>query len=67
MTNKSCLNCNKPLDKENKKFCNKSCQREFEYRGVFFREGDRVMQTRNNYDMPWEKEDEEGCVTQSGL
>lgn len=35
-------------------------QREFEFRGVIFREGDRVMQTKNNYDIPWTKEDEEG-------
>ena len=27
---------------------------------VIFREGDRVMQTKNNYDMYWEKEDENG-------
>ena len=26
----------------------------------FFREGDKVMQTRNNYDIPWEKDGEEG-------
>lgn len=27
---------------------------------IIFREGDRVMQTKNNYDMYWEKEDENG-------
>lgn len=26
----------------------------------FFREGDKVMQTRNNYDIPWEKDGESG-------
>ncbi len=26
----------------------------------FFREGDKVMQMRNNYDIPWEKDGEEG-------
>ncbi len=35
-------------------------KREFEFRGVVFREGDRVMQTRNNYDLPWLKDEEEG-------
>lgn len=33
---------------------------EFEFRGVIFREGDRIMQTKNNYDITWIKEDEEG-------
>ncbi len=28
--------------------------------GRFFREGDKVMQTRNNYDIPWEKDGEAG-------
>ncbi len=27
---------------------------------IIFREGDRVMQTKNNYDMYWEKQDENG-------
>lgn len=34
-----------------------SDKRELAYRGVVFREGDRVMQTKNNYDMIWEKSD----------
>ncbi len=39
----------------------KSCKRiEYEFRGTIFREGDRIMQTRNNYDLPWTKDDEEG-------
>ncbi len=33
---------------------------EFTFRGVIFREGDRVMQTRNNYEIPWTKEYEDG-------
>ena len=32
-------------------------KRELAYRGVVFREGDRVMQTKNNYDLAWEKVD----------
>ena len=35
-------------------------KREYEFRGTIFREGDRIMQTRNNYDLPWTKDDEEG-------
>ena len=33
-----------------------------EYRGIFctFREGDKVLQTRNNYDMEWKKGEEVG-------
>lgn len=33
-----------------------------EFKGIFctFREGDKVMQVRNNYDMEWTKDDEEG-------
>lgn len=32
-------------------------KREHKFREIFFREGDRVMQTRNNYDVEWEKPD----------
>ncbi len=32
-------------------------KREHRFREMIFREGDRVMQIRNNYDMEWEKED----------
>ncbi len=28
-------------------------KREYKYRDIVFREGDRVMQTRNNYDLAW--------------
>ena len=31
-------------------------KRELSYRAMIFREGDRVMQTKNNYDLIWEKE-----------
>ncbi len=34
-------------------------RRELPFRGIVFREGDRVMQTKNNYDLIWERED--GC------
>jgi exodeoxyribonuclease V alpha subunit len=32
-------------------------KREYRYREIVFREGDRVMQIRNNYDIAWERED----------
>lgn len=32
-------------------------KREHRYREMVFREGDRVMQIRNNYDLEWEKDD----------
>ncbi len=32
-------------------------KRELAYRGIIYREGDRVMQTKNNYELIWEKED----------
>ncbi len=32
-------------------------KREHTFRGTVFREGDRVMQIRNNYDIEWERED----------
>ncbi len=35
-------------------------KREHKVRDVIFREGDRVMQIRNNYDITWEKEDTQG-------
>jgi exodeoxyribonuclease V alpha subunit len=35
-------------------------KREYEFRGAVFRDGDRIMQTRNNYDLKWLKDDEEG-------
>lgn len=33
---------------------------EFKFAGYVFREGDKVMQIRNNYDITWSREDEEG-------
>ncbi len=36
-------------------------KRERRFRETVFREGDRVMQTKNNYDMTWEKDGESGC------
>ncbi len=35
-------------------------KREIKFRDSVFREGDRVMQTKNNYDILWENEDGEG-------
>ena len=32
-------------------------KKEYKYRQVVFRQGDRVMQTKNNYDISWEKND----------
>ncbi len=32
-------------------------KKEYRYREIVFREGDRVMQTKNNYDMEWERAD----------
>ncbi len=36
-------------------------KREKRYRETVFREGDRVMQIKNDYDITWEKDGEEGC------
>ncbi|MBQ2767064.1 MAG: ATP-dependent RecD-like DNA helicase [Clostridia bacterium] len=35
-------------------------KREYKFREVVFREGDRVMQIRNNYDLEWEKDEKSG-------
>ncbi len=35
-------------------------KKELKFRETVFREGDRVMQTRNNYDVGWQSEDGEG-------
>ena len=32
-------------------------KKEYQYKQVIFRQGDRVMQTKNNYDISWEKND----------
>ncbi len=32
-------------------------KKEHKFREIVFREGDRVMQTRNNYDLEWERDD----------
>ncbi len=36
-------------------------KREKRYRDSVFREGDRVMQIKNDYDITWEKDGEHGC------
>ncbi len=36
-------------------------KREKKFRETVFREGDRVMQIKNDYDIIWEKDGEEGC------
>lgn len=35
-------------------------KREYRFRELIFREGDRVMQTRNNYDLEWSREGQSG-------
>ncbi|MBR6709019.1 MAG: ATP-dependent RecD-like DNA helicase, partial [Clostridia bacterium] len=35
-------------------------KREYRFRELVFREGDRVMQTKNNYDLEWEREAQSG-------
>ena len=35
-------------------------KREKKFRDIVFREGDKVMQTRNNYDIPWKKNGADG-------
>ena len=32
-------------------------KKEYKYREIVFREGDRVMQTKNNYDLEWQRND----------
>jgi len=41
-------------------------KRERDYRSVIFREGDKVMQIRNNYDATWEMYNEKGVSVDSG-
>lgn len=41
-------------------------KREKEYNGMIFREGDRVMQTKNNYQIEWENRTKKGFVIASG-
>ena len=41
-------------------------KREYRFRDTLFREGDRVMQIRNNYDLEWETEDEMGSGVFNG-
>ncbi len=36
-------------------------KKERRFRDVVFREGDKVMQIKNNYDMVWNRGEEEGC------
>lgn len=45
----------------------KTGARQVSYKGVYFREGDKVMQTKNNYDLQWEKDSGElGCGVFNG-
>lgn len=39
---------------------------EYEYRGTLFREGDKVMQIRNNYQLPWEVRSRYGIPVETG-
>ncbi len=42
-------------------------KREKEYYETIFREGDKVMQIKNNYQVPWEIKSSYGVVTQNGM
>ncbi|MDF2842655.1 MAG: hypothetical protein K0R00_1081 [Herbinix sp.] len=42
-------------------------KREKEYHETIFREGDKVMQIKNNYQVPWEIKSSYGVVTQNGM
>ena len=42
-------------------------KREKEYHEMIFREGDKVMQIKNNYQVPWEIKSSYGVVTQNGM
>ena len=45
----------------------KAGARQVSYKGVYFREGDKVMQTKNNYDLQWQKDSGElGCGVFNG-
>lgn len=48
---------NPPLERKNEK----------EYRGVIFREGDKVMQIKNNYNTPWKIYSKAGIVLEEGV
>lgn len=41
-------------------------KKEITVRGILFREGDRVMQIRNNYDVSWERDGKEGTGVFNG-
>ena len=41
-------------------------KREYRFHDTVFREGDRIMQIRNNYDLEWESEDEIGSGVFNG-
>lgn len=43
-----------------------SSKNEIKYKGYTLREGDRVMQIKNNYDVPWFKTDESGTGVFNG-
>ncbi len=43
-----------------------SRKREHKFRDRVLREGDRVMQIRNNYDLSWERGEEKGCGVFNG-
>ncbi len=44
-----------------------SGKKEKEYNGIVFREGDKVMQIKNNYQMEWEQRNSYGFCVESGL
>lgn len=41
-------------------------KKEYTYQGITFREGDKVMQVKNNYDILWKREDEQGAGIYNG-
>lgn len=42
-------------------------KREKEYHNIVFREGDKVMQIKNNYQLAWESKSRYGITTESGM
>ncbi len=51
------MNCNNTLQQ----FLNPNISKgaHLSYKGIYFYKGDKVMQTKNNYDLPWEKKNGE--------
>ena len=54
------------LNEQLQKYINPQDEREREIAGVIFREGDKVMQIKNNYQLEWEQRSEGGRIYDSG-